>query len=439
MSMSEIDKEERFRQYLFFWGGQQVSLLGSSVVQFVIIWFITITTESELMLSLAALVGFGPSLIITPFAGVLADRLNRKAILLLSDSFQAIVTTVLIFVFLTGHANIPIIFIILGFRGAFQAIQSPTMQAIIPAMVPETKLSRINGLTFLSSGVIRIIGPAVAALLLSFVSIGNVLWVDLITFGIAIIPLLMARIPSAQKTTTSLAFFSDMKIGFQTINSTKGMVALLGIFAFVNFISMPLGTLLPLFIYRNHGGTEKSYALIMTMQQTGMVLGSLFMSLYKGFKRKILATIVALMLGYVLYAGLAFIPTGAFLIIGLFLAIMYFRTPIINVSVMTVVQLIVPKDKIGRVMSVIMTIAMVMSPLGMVLSGILGGIIGIELLFIISAIAGFIVSGLIYIGTNAKDLDKAIAAKIKDIEEKKDLDKIAEKKKVNIESVSDNL
>ena len=109
--MEPTANRESFRQYLSFLLGQQFSLLGSSVVQFVIIWWITIETGNPLYLSLAALVGFAPIVILAPFTGVLVDRLNRKTVIVLADSCQSLATIGLIIVFWLDWASI---YVVLG-------------------------------------------------------------------------------------------------------------------------------------------------------------------------------------------------------------------------------------------------------------------------------------------------------------------------------------
>lgn len=88
-----------FRNYLFFFAGQQVSLLGSSVVQFVVIWWITLETQSAAYLSIAALAGLAPMVVLMPLAGVLVDRWSRKLVIVVFDFLQALTTVVLIFLF----------------------------------------------------------------------------------------------------------------------------------------------------------------------------------------------------------------------------------------------------------------------------------------------------------------------------------------------------
>ncbi|MDH5788394.1 MAG: MFS transporter, partial [Candidatus Bathyarchaeota archaeon] len=190
--------ETTFRSYLAFWVGQLVSLLGSSIAQFVIIWWVTLETGSPLYLSLAALVGFAPAIILSPFAGVFVDRWSRKALIGIVDFLQALATVILILLFSLGSVSVWQVLVLLALRGVFQAFHSPGVAAIIPLMVPRDKLSRMNGLNFLFNGAVTLVGPVVAAVLLEVWPIGQVLWIDAVTFLVALLPLLAITIPSVR-------------------------------------------------------------------------------------------------------------------------------------------------------------------------------------------------------------------------------------------------
>jgi DHA3 family macrolide efflux protein-like MFS transporter len=167
--------ETSFRQYLSFFFGQQFSLLGSSIAQFAIVWWINLETASTLYLSLAAFVGFVPMVILGFFTGVLADRFNRKVIIALADFVQALITVVLIIFFLLGWASIYMVLLLLALRGVCQAFHAPTVTAIVPSMVPQNKLSRINSLEYVLNGVVNVAGPLTAAILLAFFRIEQIL------------------------------------------------------------------------------------------------------------------------------------------------------------------------------------------------------------------------------------------------------------------------
>ena len=185
---TNITTENSFKSYLVFWSGQLFSLLGSSVTQFVIVWWITITTKSAVMLSIASFIYFMPRMISIPIAGVLADRHDRKKIIMIVDSFQALSTLSIIALFNLEMAQPVTIMLLNGLRGLFQGFHMPTVSAIVPTMVPKEKLSRINGINYLFTSFINIIGPIVAATLLAFMPIKTMFWLDPITFIIAFIP-----------------------------------------------------------------------------------------------------------------------------------------------------------------------------------------------------------------------------------------------------------
>ncbi|NHJ47911.1 MAG: MFS transporter, partial [Asgard group archaeon] len=349
------DSKRRFRHFLYFFSGQQVSLLGSSVVSFALIWWLTVTTQSELMLGLASLVSLGPFILAAPFSGLLADRFNRKRLLIIVDSIQALITVTLSILFITNHTSIPIIFVVLGLRGTAQAFHVPVSASIAPTMVPQKHLSRINGISYLFSGLVNIIGPVVGAALLAIpgVNIGNVLWIDVITFGIALVPLLFIKIPSVVDKTKGKkqeSFILKITDGFSVLKETKGMVALIFGGMLLNFFMSPLTGLLSLFINKIHLGNETNFAIVVGMLQAGIVIGGLLMSIFKGFKKPILFFLGALVIQAFLQIGLTLIPTtinGRFWIMGSILFLYAIPFAVIDVSFITTIQLLIPKEKLG--------------------------------------------------------------------------------------------
>ena len=433
---SEIDAEEkrRFRHFLFFFSGQQISILGSSVVSFVLIWWITETTQSELMLGLASLCSLLPYLFVAPFSGVVADKANRKMLLLVVDALQASFTVALTIIFMfyydpnSSTNNIPFligsIFVTLGLRGAMQAFHSPTVGAMIPTMVPQKHLSRMNGLGYLINGVINVGGPALGALLLGVLGISFTMWIDLITFAIAVIPLIFIKIPSISKEARKERppFFTEFKEGINAIRDIKGLFALIFIASLINFFFSPVSTLLPIFVSKVHGGDENNYALVIGLLQVGMIAGGLFMTFFKGFKNNIRASITCICIMFAGMASLIFVPNtiGArFWLIGIVLFLTMITNPAANVSLSTSLQLIVPKDKMGRVSSVMGFLAMAISPLGNFLSGVIGEFVPIGILFTASAVIGFVLMITIYFLSPAKHLDREIKLKMEAIAAKK--------------------
>jgi len=360
-----------FRSYLFFWSGQLVSLLGSSIAQFVIIWWITLETGSALYLSIAAFLGLVPMIILTPFAGVLVDRWSRKALIGIADFLQALVTVVLIFLFWLGSVSIWQVLVLLTLRGIFQAFHSPAVSAIVPLMVPKAKLSRINGLNYLFTGAVTLIGPVVAALLLTFWKISQILWIDAITFMVAVIPLLIISIPSVRKIQDKSSFKKDLGEGLAFIKNGRGFLPLLILATAVNFLLTPLSTLLPYYVKLDHLGEVSDLAIVMAFFQGGILAGGLLMSVMKGFKKKMVAIMSSVYIIFLGYGLVALTPTGVFWFMAIGGLIMAFCVPIANVSIQTIIQTVVPMKMQGRVNSVTMALASAATPVGMILSGVI--------------------------------------------------------------------
>lgn len=412
--------KRRFRHFLYFFSGQQASLLGSSIVSFAIIWWLTITTQSEMMLGIASLVSLGPFVLVAPISGVLADRFDRKKMLIIIDALQAVFTITLSILFLTNHNSIAAVLVILGLRGTAQAFHAPISMSVAPTMVPQKHLSRINGLSYLFNGLVYIIGPVIGASLLAIpgINIGMILWADVITFVIALIPLLLITIPKVEQPevkeeeeVVKQSFVGQFMEGFNALKATKGMVALLFGAMAINFFMSPLGALLPLFINKVHGGTEVNYAIVVGMFQAAIVVGGLLMSLFRGFSKPMMFLLITLGFQVLCQIAITFIPTtfgGRFWTIGGVLFLFALPLAVIDVSFITSIQLLVPKEKLGRVIATIMMISPAMRPLGQFLSGVIAEFVGINAVLIGSGILTVVVFGLIYFLTPVRGLDSII-------------------------------
>jgi MFS transporter, DHA3 family, macrolide efflux protein len=383
--------EITFRRYLSFFFGQQISLLGSSIAQFAIVWWINLATASTLYLALAAFVGFVPMVVLGFFTGVFADRFNRKIILALADFVQALVTVVLIMFFLLDWASISVVLLLLAFRGVCQAFHAPTVSAIVPSMVPQNKLSRMNSLDYVLNGIVNVAGPLIAALLLAFFRIEQILWIDPATFLVAVSILLVTKIPSVRETHQKTSFREDFREGFAFIRLARGLLTLIFVATILNFLIMPISTLLPYFVKFVHLGSAGDFALVEAVIEGGMLGGGLFMLANKGFKKKIPAFVVSILISLIGYAIVSFTPLGLFWFMAAAGIVFSLPIPVANISVRTIIQTVVPLEIQGRVSSVIMSLASLASPLGMIMSGVLANYVGTANLFLGSAILGILV------------------------------------------------
>lgn len=399
-----------FRSYLTFWSGQLISLLGSSVAQFVIIWWITLETGSALYLSLASLLGFAPMIILSPFAGVFVDRWSRKALIGVVDFLQALVTVALILLFSVGIVSIWYVLALLALRGVFQAFHNPAVAAIVPLMVPRDKLSRMNGATYLFSGAVTLAGPILAAFLLEIWKIGQILWIDAVTFIIAVIPLLLVSIPSVGKedpdNQDDPSFKREFSEGLAFVKKARGFLTFIMVATAMNFLLTPVSTLAPYFVKFDHFGGASDLAFVLASFQGGVLAGGLLMLVIKGFKRKMVAVVLSVYIIFSGYALMALAPTGLFWFMAMAGLIMAFCIPIANVSIQTITQTVVPKKILGRVSSVTGALASAASPLGMILSGVIVGFTRTANLFLACAVSGILILTLAWFFTDIRHVEE---------------------------------
>jgi DHA3 family macrolide efflux protein-like MFS transporter len=406
--MEELANTSTFRSYLFFWSGQLVSLMGSLVVQFAITWWITVLTGSALYLSLGTFLYFLPMVFLTPIAGVLTDRWDRKKLIAIVDSFQSLVTVWIIVLFYLGIADPLGVILINSLRGICQAFHMPAVSAVVPTMVPKDKLSRLNGVGYLFTSLIQLIGPVIGAILITFFSLQLILWIDVITFAIAIIPLVMIKIPSVRnlsKKVKTRSFKKEFKEGILTIRIIPGLLILLFLDMFINFLVAPIGTLLPLYIKDTHLGTALDFAFISMFLNGGMILGGVITTFKKNWKHKNTIYFIGMMIVMGMLSVVGIAPTGVYIVLWVGVGIVGLILPIINTIYMTIIQTTVPPDKMGRVSSVIQSFANAMFPIGTIIAGPLAEAIGIRSVFIFGSTIGILIIFLTWRFTKMRHVD----------------------------------
>ena len=424
--MEVIPSQKTYKNYLLFWSGQLFSLFGSTVVYFAITWWITIETGNPIFISIASFLHIISNVIVLPFAGVLSDRLNKKKLIMIADSSQVIATVFLIIFFALNVTNIYVIFILISIRSIFQAIHLPTVNSIIPTMVPKEKLTRINGINYLFTGLVELTAPFVGAILLLNLSVNQVLWTDLITFAIALIPLLIVRIPSVNDDKESdkgnNSFVKDFKIGFKTLRLIPGLLIILILAMFQNLLIRPITTLTSYYVNVIHSGTVLDLAIVMGFLQGSMIFGALVTSLKKKWNHQTSTYFMGLMIINIGYMMFAFVPTGSIVIIGISAAVFGLFFPIVNSLYQTMIQTVVPKDKIGRITSIDFALSMAIAPIGILGAGLLTELLGLTNLIFYCAIIGMVLTLIVWYIFLRKKIDYQDEEFLQNINE--DLEKI---------------
>ncbi len=379
--------------YALFWFGQLVSFLGSSIVQFVLIWWITITTQSAFYLGLGSFLAFGTMTVIMPFAGVLVDRWPRKLVLAGADGLQALVTLGVIYLFYINRATVGVILIMITIRGILAGFHSPAFQAVIPLLVPAQHLEKINSLGFVADALTNIIGPILGAVVINIFTIermGDILWIDMLTFLVALLPLIFIAIPFQGKDEES-TYFEELKQGVSYLKNHQFLFKIIIGFSVMNLFATSTVILLPLIISSPNyfNGNENLLSWMIVINQVGGIIGALFMTFYPIFKNHITGIRVGIMLVFI---GAGLIGIGALFIniiaLSLGLAILGFGFPVALISAQTLYHKEIPKQLHGRVISASLFIAQIFAAIGMYLVGILAQEYGLATIILSFQVAG---------------------------------------------------
>ncbi len=346
-------------------------------------WYITLKTQSGIMMTIAIICGFLPTFFLSPFAGVWADRYNRKILIVLSDSLIALSTLVAAILFMMGYNALWFLFVISAVRALGSAIQTPAIGAILPQLVPEDMLTKVNGINGSIQAMVMLVSPMLSGLLLTMATIEAIFFIDVVTAAIAVsILLLFLKVPSHAKALSKekINYYSDMRDG---INYIKNHAYIKRFFLFCTFfflLAAPVAFLTPLQVTRTFGIDVWRLTAIEITFSLGMMAGGIIMASWGGFQNKVHTMVLSsLLIGSCTFA-LGIIPN--FWVYLFFMGLIGLAMPMFNTPSMVLLQQKVEPDFLGRVFGIMGMISSIMMPLGMLVFGPISDIIKIEWLLI---------------------------------------------------------
>ena len=362
--------------------GQTITTFGSLLVQYALLWHLTLTTKSGVVLALAAVFGFLPQAIVSIFAGVWADRVNRKVMIIVSDSTIALATLVLAFFMLSGVDDLWLVFLVMAVRSVGAGIQMPAISALIPQIVPTDKLMRVNGINSSVQSSLLIIGPVAAAGIYSTVSLAAILFVDVVTAVIGLSLLATIAVPTLSRAASNdkPSYFTDLKEGLSYIFSHDLVRWVMVIYSIVFLLVVAPSNLSPLMLVRTFGSDVWLLTILELSFGIGMVAGGALMAIFASkvdrlgmmVGTSILFGVLAVVMGFTTNLILFY---SLFFLIGL-------AVPAFSTSSMTLLQETVEPERQGRVFGFVGIVMAVAMPVGMAVLGPLADIVSVEILLI---------------------------------------------------------
>ena len=417
-------KVHGFKGFVLIWLGQFVSIFGSALTRFAITIWIYQETGSATALSTTSFFAMAPTFLLMPIGGALADRWDRKKVMIASDLLGGISTVLLWGLLVLGRLELWQIYVASTLSAVAEAFQYPAFLAATAMLVPKEHFGRANGMRDLAFNASRIVAPLAAASLLAVVDISTIMTLDLASFGVAILTLLLVVIPqptsSAEGRQAQTTFLKDVTYGFKFIWQRPSLLGLQTVFLAINLAYTMTGVLMPAMILSRTGNDEVVLGSLQSVMSIGALVGGVLISAWGGPKRKIHAVLVCQLLTPILgrvwfglgYDLVSWLPAAFFL---------FFFIPISNGSTAAIWMAKTPPDVQGRVMATRRFAAQFLQPLAVLASGplaeaffepammpggslasLLNGVMrtgpgaGISLMVILSGIVGLAVASLVY-------------------------------------------
>lgn len=392
----------------FIWAGQAASMITSYAAGYAVVWYVTESTGSALMLAAMNVCAMLPIGLISPFGGVVADKYNRKLIMIAADGAVGIVSLVAALLILAGDVSIPLLLVICVARAVGQAFHGPAMMAAMPMLVPDKHLLRINTLDQLLASVASIGAPAFGIFLYTTLGFSSVMFLDFAGAAVAILGLALAKIPTVVDASAQQQHvLANLRDGWHAVAKTRGLVLLIGGVTVGMMIFGPLSAVFPLMTYQHFGGDGYAASIAEAAFGVGMLVGSGVLIAWGGGKRLAgLIAVAAIVVG-IATAICGFLPSNGFPAFIALVAIMAVACAWFNGPTMTLTQRNVPDDKMGRAMGLLTAAMGLATPLGIAVGGMLAEAIGVAPFFVVDGLVCLALGLVIYLPKSVRALDES--------------------------------
>lgn len=370
--MQPTTRPAGMRAFTIIWIGQIVSLLGTAMTNFgLTIWAYEKTGQATAL----AMIGFffiTPMVVLSPVAGAIVDRSNRKLMMMLSDLAAGLTTIVVLVLFATGNLQIWHLYFTAAISGAFQTFQWPAFSAAMSLMLPKEQYGRANGMLELANMGSNIFAPILAGALLAFMGLSGILIIDIVTFSFAIGALLFVYIPQPERTEAGRSgegsILQESVYGFKHIFRRPSLLGLQLVFTIGNFFaSLGMALLAPMILARTDNN-EMALASVQSAGAVGGVVGGVIMSAWGGPNRRVHGVLGGWILGSLF--GETVLGLGQNLPVWAVAGFIFaFFVPIINASNQSIWQAKVEPDVQGRVFSTRRLIAWLILPFAQLVAG----------------------------------------------------------------------
>ena len=380
------------KDFLLLWIGQSVSQLGNGAGFIAIMWWVQVKTGSAIALGTLAMVQTLVGFILSPFAGVVVDRLSRKNIIVITDLLRGIVNCLFAYGVWTGQLTLPLLFIGAGINSACAQFFSPAITASIPLLVSDKDLDKANSLRQMTTNIVNVFGYGLGGVLVALLGIPLLLLINGVSYLLSAFSELFIIIPAVHKEAklNLNLFLADLKGGLKYVKDDTTLFKIMQVTVIINFCFLPFIILLPKFVEDYLGASSNVFGYISSAQAAGMLIATLIISMTSLIKNNM--WLVKWGIGIMSVALLLspFVPGQHWWAILLIYAIYGMMITTVNIHFFTALQRRVDSSYMGKVFSLINAMALGLQPLASSLSGIVTEQVGIAPVFIGCALLGVV-------------------------------------------------
>jgi MFS transporter, DHA3 family, macrolide efflux protein len=403
------------KNFYLFLIGQLLTGVTSMIVQYAIIWYLTLETGEESVLAIATLVGMLPMAILSPFVGPFIDRMNKKFLLIFYDAIVAVIALGL-FIYGINNDVYPLwmVFVTIGIRAVAQTAQMPTVQSIMPTMVPEAEITRVNGQFGIIQSLIFIVSPGIGAFMVAALPIHWVILLDVIGFILGAGMLLLVKIPEVASQGEKISVIKDALEGFNILRENKPMWKMTLIGALFMLLFMPAMSLYPLVTTKYFGGTIVHAGWVEVLFAAAMLIGSFAVGIFGKTKDRMPWIIAAYFIVGLSIGGSGFLPGNmsgfwVFLVLNVFAGVV---GQIYTTMNMAITQQSFEAQYLGRVMGIVSALMSVAGPVGLIFAAPVAESIGVQNMLVIAGFGGILAACLLYFTPSVRNYDKFLQRKL---------------------------
>ena len=408
------------RTVVIIWLGQAASILTAYSSIYAGVWFVTETTDSALMLALASLCSMLPQGLLAPLGGVVADRFNRKYVLIAADAFVGTMALIMGTIIAMGHVSVPLVLIMGALRSVGQAFHMPAMESTMPLLVPKKHVVRVNTMNQSLWSMALVVGPVLGIFLYTVVGFQMVLFLNAAGCAVACLALTFAKIPDFHDDSDEARHpIASLKAGFATLSADRGLLILCGIVMAIMAMYTGINSLFPLMTYDHFRGDGYAASLIEGVYGAFSLVGIAILFIWGGGKRLLRVVALSGTLSGIILIATGLLSPSMFFWFAVLTAISGVVESMYNGPLLAVVQKRVPPEKLGRVMGLFSTVTALSSPIGLGLAGTCAEFTGVAMWFVISGVvvtAGGLAIGLL---PSLRKLDREVAATFDEVDVRK--------------------